>query len=472
MALILKIAGVDRTNLLRQGTLRISDALNQRSTASFILVDPSGVYDPEVGESVEVYDEGGDLIFGGSIDEYQEEQPQGGVVDYHTVQCVDHHLLADRRIVAEAYDNLTAGAIVQDLITKYLAAEGVTAGTIQAGPTITRAVFNYVPASEALDQISELSGCQWCIRANKALDFFDRATFSAPWAVTSTRAIMRPRVTRDRRDYRNRQYVRAGKDRTDPRTESFKGDGVTKTFTLAFPVAEVPSVAVNGVTKTVGIRGVETGKDWYWSKDDPTITQDDAAVALTATDTLSVTYRGFFPVVVQVDEGGQQTARKNLEGGSGVYERVDDAPNLDSQQAALELAQGKLRRYARIGATLTYETFLADLRSGHLQSVDLPGIHVSGVFLISEVETVDASRGDGQLLRRVTALDGEAVGGWAAFFRRMAQQGRQFVIRENEVLVKLTTLSDGVILADTLTRTAAAPESRVGYALAGYSEVA
>jgi len=469
MPFSLLIDGVERRANLQKGSLRIRDTINAPSTVSMLLKDEAGVYRPGLGQAVQIYDEAGDLVFGGSIDEPDEEALPAGPL-YTTVQCMDHHHLAEKRLVAETYEATAAGVIVQDIISQVLSQEGITAGTIQAGPTIAKAVFNYIRAAQALDELSDLTGYQWVIRPNMGLDFFDRSTFAAPW-IAEPATVMSPKVHRDRHEYRNRQYVRAGYDVTDPRTEEFVGDGKIQTFTLKFPVAEAPSIEVNGLAQTVGIHQVETGKGWYWNKNSREVIQDDGDTPLSSTDTLAVTYRGLFPIRVVADSSVAMTERKTVEGGSGIYEHVLDAPNINSQDAAIEYAQGQLRRFARISTVLTYETFASDLRVGMLQPVNLPAYDLSGDFLISEIETYDVRRGDNVLRRRVTALSGEAVGGWRRFFRESARQGRQYVIRENEVLVKMKIFAEVLRLTDTFTKSSAAPESRAGYAMVGYAEV-
>lgn len=467
----LRIDGIDRTDLFQRRSLEIVDRLNARTTCRVLLKDEAAAYRPDIGEPIEVDDEA-DLAFAGTVDEPSESRPHKDFGPLsNAVQCVDHHQLADRRIVAQAFDDTPAGTIVEAIRATYLAGDGITAGDIQAGPTIERAVFNYIAASRSLDELSELAALQWVIRPNKALDFFARETFTAPWAADTTAALIGVRRRRDRQQYRNRQFVRAGKDRTDIRTDAFVGDGERKTFSLVFPVATVPTVEVNGSPQTVGIRGVETGKDWYWNKEEREITQDDAAIALSGTDGLEVTYRGLFPIVVRVDDGSAQSERVGVEGGAGIYEHVADVPNVDSAALAEEVGSAKLRRFARIAQTLTYQTYQSDLRVGMLQTVDLPYLDTSGTFLIDSIHTTDPGRGDGKLLRTVTALDGEGCGGWVAFFRELAAAGRSFVIRESEVLVRVHTLADGLTLADTLTSVSAAPESRVDHATVDFSQV-
>jgi len=438
------INGVDRTEYIKAQSLRIIDALNERSTASLTIIDKDGLYRPAVGEPVEIWD-GTTQLFGGSIDDIQEEKILGSSAIICNIPLVDHHQLADRRLVAETYENELAGNIVKNIINNYLAEEGITQGTIQDGPVIKKAVFNYIPASQCLDELSELTGLQWVIRPDKSLDFFDRSVFTGS-AITSSSDIRNVRVRRNRDGYRNRQYVRAGRDISTTQTRTFKGDGETQVFTVDLPIAEKPIIKVNGVTQTVGIRGLETGFDWYWQKGDKTISQDESGTKLTASDILTVEYKGFYPIIVVADDPAAINERQAAGDGSGIYESIEDKSSIDTRNAATDYANGLLRRYARIGTTLTFDTYTAGYQVGQIVNVSIPEHDINEEMLISRIDITDPGRQDGVLKYSIELVSGEAVGGWVNFFKKLVQQGKTFVIRENEILVKLLTFQDNFVI--------------------------
>ncbi|MGE5553292.1 MAG: LamG-like jellyroll fold domain-containing protein [Betaproteobacteria bacterium] len=445
MSLVLTIGGVDKSALLRAGSVSITDELNSRNTCSFVLLDPTGGYRPSVGQEVIITD-GGKRVFAGTIDSVEESQPAGTSALACAVSCVDYNQIADRHLVARVYENQTLGAIVRDIVAQDLAGEGITTTHVQDGPTITKAVVNYQTVAEAFNELAELTGYWWNIDYSKDLWFVARESNAAPWSISDSNWNCRNlTVTQTREQYRNRQYIRAGQDLTDPRTETFKGDGETRTFVLAFPVGKAPtSVMVNGVSKTIGIRGVDTGKDWYWSKDEREITQDDSGTRLTASDTLSVTYQGLYPIILSSQVDSEIAVR-------GVYEAIEDDQNIDSEDLATQKADALLRRFGRIPRVVTFETDKPGLAAGQLITINLTAHNLAADFLI---DSVSASDVDGQFLRyQVRALDGEALGGWQAFFRKLAAAGRKFVIRENEVLVLLRRFNDPVTIPDTLTTT-------------------
>ncbi len=445
MPKIVKINGVDKTNIIRVRSLRISDTVNARSTASMSIQDAAGAYRPEVGQAVEIWD-GLTQLFGGSIDDVPEEKILGATaLRYSGIPLVDHHQLADRRLVAETYESDLAGDIIKDIMTKYLASESITVGTIQDGPTINKAVFNYLPASQCLDELSELTGLQWRINPDKSLDFFDRATFTGT-AITSASAIRNVRVRRNRDSYRNRQYLRAGQDISTTQTRTFKGDGETQVFAVELPIAEEPVVKVGGVAKTVGIRGLETGFDWYWNKGDKTISQDTDGVKLTGAEILTVEFKGFYPIIVVAEDPEAVTDRVTNEGGTGFYESIEDKSSIDTKTAATDYANALLRRYAKIDTTLSFDTYTAGYQAGQLVNVSIPEHGINEDMLISKVNISEPGLQDGGLNYNVELVSGEAVGGWVNFFKKLAQQGKTFVIRENEILIKLITFTDSFVV--------------------------
>lgn len=239
------IGGVDKSSLYVVNSLEIGDEINARSTCRFQLVDKTGTYHPANGATVEIYNNDANLIFGGFIKEPDENVLWGTAALSVNVDCVDNQAICDWRLIAESYDNMTTGAIVTDIITQVLADEGITVGVIHAGITATRVVFPRIKASQAMDELAEMSGFTWWIDSDKALYFVDRSTYLSPWNITATSPIRNVQYRRNEDQYRNKQYIRAGTDTTDPQVATFKGDGEQKTFTVAYVIAVTPIVEVN-----------------------------------------------------------------------------------------------------------------------------------------------------------------------------------------------------------------------------------
>lgn len=423
----------------QRNSLNYNDKLNERTTCSFTVIDPS--FEIEVGMEVEI-SEGVTIIFAGSIDS---ANATGDKVKLVSVSCVDFSELIDKRIVANAYENELAGDIVRDFITEVFAEEGITAGTIQDGPTISKAVFNYDNGNVAMNYLADVTGFSWYIDNLKQLNFFDRATYAAPFALTDTSHNYKGlTVKKNRSQYRNRQYIRAGTDITAEialEKPTPKPDGVSKTFVMRLPIALKPRIFLDSVevlASEIGVNGLDKGKKYYFSYNSNTITQDASEATLTS-QVLKVTYRGLYPLLVVAESPDQVNTRQTIEGGSGIHEAIDQQQDLNTKEAALEFAQGKLEKYGIIPKTVTFSTYDAGLSAGQLLTITNTFHSLTGAFLI---ESVTARDDNGLTLYSVKCLDGATVGGWEQLFKTLLQGNKKLVIRENEVLVKLITFTD------------------------------
>lgn len=476
--LTLTIGGIAYRPL--NNSLEYTDDLNARNTLTFRLWEPSGLVEFECGQDVVLYDmDGVTKLFAGTIDDCETYRGKAGSLDnevdglFWRLTCVDYNQLPDRKLAAVSYDDTSFATIVADLVATYLSADGVAVGNVDAGPTFVRKLFNYRSLTDCLNELSEDTGFAWWIDYDKRFHFRSRDSVVAPFEATeANRNVQSCRVRWNRGPYRNRQYIRAGHDLTLPLTELFTGDDVRQTFNVSFPVGEEPTILVNGAAQTVGIRGVEDQDafDWYWNKDFTEISQRHDATPLTLTDTLSVVYRGRYPIIAQAQADDEILRRQAIEGGSGLYEAIEDFGDVDSADLAFDTALAKLHRDGYIRRTITLDTDQTGLASGQVLRVTLPKYDLDDLFLVQSVTAVEGGRNT--LQYTVTLLDGDAVGGWLSFYRRLMAARRERVVRDNEVLLLLRTTRDRLALVDSVATTTAAPESRIGHMRIGYAQIA
>lgn len=429
-----------------QDTLTVDDVIEERSVCSFTVYDAVSVNYSQ-GQPVAVTDDDSNVIFAGYIDRAVEIKAPGSSVKSHSITCKDMHYLSDKRIIAKAYENTAAGTIVADLITEKLGDEGVTAGTISAGPTIVEAVFNYVTVTRAIESLAEKSNFIWYIDYDKKLYFVARTAIVSPWAATGSDMLAGSvRVEHGNSAYRNTQYVRGGKDITDSLTENKKGDGATRAWVVSFPIAYEPTMTLNGTpiaAADIGIRGVEENKKYYWSKSDNTVSQDPAETLLASTDTLAITYNGEYDVIVKTMDQAQINGLSAIEGAtSGIVEDVADESDTTSREAAFEIANARLARYAVAGRKLSFRTTRAGLWAGQILTVGLPEHNIAADMLIMSV-AVTAEQNN--LRYDVMCLEGPEQRSWVKMFEQMANPSQPFISRENisedEVLVILKTFA-------------------------------
>lgn len=466
----------------RAGTLSISGSLGTRTTASLQTVDHPPFADwVEVGQVVEIRDETSNLIFAGTVDSVEEEIDASERIRVKRLACVDYTQIADRHLVAYVYKpdedhpTIYAGDVIKDIVTRFFVyggvSEGIDTSPVEDGPAIEKLVFNYIPASQAFDDIAELAGYIWYIDYEKRLHFTPKDRNTAPFGLTETSQNWRNLKISESRDlYRNRQIVRAGTALTDERTDTVIAAADQKLFEVSYPVGTASAVTVNGVPKTLGVSGLHEGRDYYWSYGSNVLT---AEVAPGTGAAVALTYRGMFPILVDERLDTEILTRRALEGGTGVYEAIADDPAINVQNVAVTKALAYLRKHGVIPQVIRFETDAGGLRPGQLLPVDIPAAGLDDNYLIESVSMRDMQ---GAVNRyTVTAVSGDALGGWLEWFSALARQAQKFVLYDEDQVGILKVVVDTVIVTDSAVEydwgtVDRKPESRVDRARADFAE--
>jgi hypothetical protein len=453
----------------RAGTLSISGSLGTRTTASLQTVDhPPFADGVEVGQVVEIRDETSNLIFAGTVDSVEEEIDASKRLRVKRLACVDYTQIADRHLVAyvykpdEEHPTVSAGDVIKDIVARFFVyggvSEGIDTSPVEDGPAIEKLVFNYIPASQAFDDIAELVGYIWYIDYEKRLHFTPKDRNTAPFGLTETSQNWRNlKITESRELYRNRQIVRAGTALTDERTDTVIAvEADQKLFELSYPVGTASAVTVGGVAKTLGVNGLHEGRDYYWSYNSNVLT---AEVAPGVGAEVTLTYQGLFPILVDERIDAEILARRALEGGTGVYEAIADDPAINVQNVAVQKALAYLRKHGVIPQTIRFETDRPGLRPGQLLPVRVATAGLDDNYLIESVNMRDVQ---GAVNRyQVTAVSGDALGGWLEWFSALARQAQKFVLYDEDQVMMLKIVTDTVRVSDH------AAESMIGARLTG-----
>jgi hypothetical protein len=299
--------------------------------------------------------------------------------------------------------------------------------SVQTGPTVTEFTSNYAKVSECLDALAQAAGFYWQIDVNKILWLAAPGTVAGPNVTADIIEQPYPQITHTNPLYRDRQFILGGKAQTSSQVETRIGDGNTQSYAMSYPLATAPTVEVmlsggSFVAKTVGIGGVDSGKDWYWNKGKNEVFQDSAGTKLrgpTGTvDTLRVTYVGEFPTVIQSDDVGEQLTTQAREGaGTGIVEDVVTDSNLSTLAAGFELAASYLAKYARLGKSVTFRTDQAGFAQGQLVDVYLPAFGILHESML--IESVSITHDGLTFWYMVKALAGPINTTWVTFFANL-----------------------------------------------------
>ena len=460
MATTIRISGVDIERV--KGSLQIFTAIEQRSTASFVVVDRLGTATYIRGQSVEIFTS---LAvppfiypqFNGFIDAVVTTRisPSSPTL-YHAIQYMDAHYLADKRRCAEAYGPQTAGFIANDLYTKYLQPEGVIIGEIQAGPIIPETLLNYSPVSLAYDGLATRANFIWYIDRFKRLFFVVRTTTPAPFAITDVDIVrdegMASELVKSNPLYRNRQFVRAGRDVTTPQTEDRTGDAETKSFAMGYPLNQEPIITVGGAPQVEGVKGLDDPAiTVFWAKGDPVITFKIAPGVGAA---IVVLYIGEYDIMIQVEDAPEIAARKAVEGGTGIVESMEDAPTVNSKQAAFDDGLALLEKYGVIGKQFSFPIRVWGIEPGQMVTVTYAEYGLNAADLL--VESVEiAEFAPGELRYTVKAIEGPELGDWTGFFKTLANMKEEVLGRLNvgsdQILIILASVPENWEWSETIT---------------------
>lgn len=426
------------------GSLTVDTTIGKRGQARFTLHSDNMTHFQQY-QQVAIYDQQQQLAFSGYITSPREQKPGFQPSLLHTITCVDQHFLADKRVYTASYTNATCGVIVQDIYTNVLAQEGVTIGYIYDGPLpsptlypsplllptgnvglIPSATFVYAKVSDILDAVVQEASTAgvpyfWMIDQFKRLYFGPYGTLVNANVVDGSQIeyVKTPTyVQRQNPTYRNTQYILGGTQQTGTITETRVGDSNTASWTMGYAFASMPTVKVNGVTQTVGVKGVNSsGYNFYWAKGDAVLTQDTGAAKLTSAQTLTVIYIGQYPGVTASSNAAQIAFQASLDGTSGIIEDVQTDATITSLSTGLIEASALLTRYATQGVQIQFLTSQYGFAPGQLVIVNLPDHGLLNTQML--IETVSATdQYDGYTLYwLVTAIVGPYDTSWVDFFR-------------------------------------------------------
>jgi hypothetical protein len=178
MAYTIEINGVDKTSLMNKDSLKVVPSADGRKTMSCVLKTNAATFMPSFGQDVKVKKDAA-VIFGGVIKVMPLSRPGIGTSSSATIfieiSSDGYNSIPYRRTFNESIDQQSAGAIVTWLLG-WLAADGITAGTIDTGinPMGDSGEYDAIvkTGGQILDECADASGYKWFIDDNKALQFY------------------------------------------------------------------------------------------------------------------------------------------------------------------------------------------------------------------------------------------------------------------------------------------------------------
>jgi hypothetical protein len=409
--------GGQSVNLIA-GTLDIQNQIGQRSTGSMRVWTNPGVF-WLYGTRVLIYDGNGALAFAGytTKDKAIKASRQGQGFLEHDITLMDNCYKADKRVVFYSNLNASAGQIVRDLLSRYLAAEGVTAtaSSIASGMTIPEVAWSGSRSvSSALDWLATTCGNWWNIDKQSVLWFQPYTGLPASFILDGSTVDSNSVSVEWGNDvYVNRQFAKGAYNevtRADGSllAETLYGDGYKRGFALSYPIGATgdrdlqiydSSTGNTYTTKNGGIstKG-STGATWYVAESDAVVAQDPALAPLTSSQYITVSFKGRTPTLALASNSALIASQKAREGGgTGYVESVYTNTKVHTQAAAFGIASSLLAHYGQDMTVLTFstkDTWASALAEGQLLTVNLSDFALANKqMLVSGVEISDARDG-------------------------------------------------------------------------------
>jgi hypothetical protein len=402
-------AGITHLWLNNPG-LSIEHNCDHRSTASFVIQDMTSSLTFYERQLVHIRNLDNELRYIGTIQRCQEITLQGTTIKFHTIDSSDLSSILDWRVVDYAAEDKLAGDAVREILSEYLAEEGITEGYIEDGNLMTEIAIANKTAYEGLAKLADACGFVVYVDYNLKLYFHLRSLYSAEWDISDGGDILGDSLTIDRSNdmYRNTEIVLGGYEETDIQTETFITDGITKTFALGYPCNRVSTVEVNGSPQTVGVKGTDSGSyHCYYAVESETLTFDAAP----ASGNCTIEYYGLWKSKSKAEDLTAIAANKARQGvGSGKVEHITVDESLKSIVGAGEYANAKLSEYGVDGIQIRYKTRRPGLAAGVLQAFDHRGVD-EDILICSVEEQIK----DGDTEYTVQAVYGPVQEDWENF---------------------------------------------------------
>jgi hypothetical protein len=146
-------------------------------------------------------------------------------------------------------------------------------------------------------------------------------------------------------------------------------------------------MTLGGQAQLVGIKGVDTNKQWYYTQGQTSIVQDASGVPISGTgQTLAVLYNGQVPITVNVQSPSEVARIGNLDNSTGIIDEGEDMSGLN-KQAMIAKCAGLLSQFGQKSKTLSATTLRPGLAVGQLQCAFVGPLGVfAGAFLLTDIK--------------------------------------------------------------------------------------
>ena len=223
--------------------------------------------------------------------------------------------------------------------------------------------------------------------------------------------------------YRNQQIITNVTGLVTPPTETKSADGSTTSWTMGYPLYSAPTILIGSSSNpaTVGVQGVDSGRQFYWQPGSASISYDSTLPKLPSGTVVSFTYVGQSTVNDVLNNTGNQTIQATLEQNSGIVAEIESAFSSSAKgmttAQATAFGNGLLTRFGSNGTIELMGTMLyAGLIPGTVIGVFIPELMSTWNAQLPVVRvTTTAWQGQNGItyLYSIDATNGPSLNNWA-----------------------------------------------------------
>lgn len=342
---------------------------------------------PEISDVTINLTKDSELLFAGIVGIPSSPVYSTGFEDnIYSLEIQSLNALMQRRLVTQAYRDITTTDLVKRIFEMYIKGEGITPGRISnIDFTYTNYTANLKYVGDVLDELVAPVGATWHISKDKKFYFVTKDDFLSIPAPTHLTGIQK---STSGLDVRTVQTVAGATARTSLQTKSYTWIEEQSTITLTFPLAASPTCYINGTEVDVGIKGVENDditKVFLWSAGKEVISLNTNATTQPAIgDVVKVEFYGIYEIQVELQNDDKIAELASITGTSGRIEKVVTGAKTTTKSDTEDLTQGLLDRYGEENETITCFT---DREYGTepltIWTFDLPDQNIEGEYIVT-----------------------------------------------------------------------------------------
>ena len=405
--LTLTIGGVNFLPQYKTGTAKISSILyNQGDVLNFEITQKTGQSVPQDGAEV-IFCDASRKLFGGYISKMTPVEYGVGQMIVWQVEVTDYTYVLINKFAQKTYDNQTLLYIVQDLVaTNINSGYAITINNVATGPTIETVSFNHISLRECFQKLATITGYKWWVDYNKDIHFVQSVgTDESPESFKDSNPANHESVaiSIDVTQVKNSIVVQGGTEESANYTQDIKADGEASEWLLLYPVKNMVSISVNGVSKTFGTDPSDSPDSFQfmYNASRGAIYKGTYTTKPASGDIITVVYTYEIDVIVIMDSATSISTMKAIEGGDGIHSASILDTTISSKTEARARAQQELVEYANpvVSGVVTTRTGLLTAGSyfniGQALTVNMPswGITQDTKFLIQKIETTLSESG-------------------------------------------------------------------------------